>query len=159
MTLRKSIMPLVFLCAMLISGCTRGPVFEDHIIFEDNSWGRFQELEFEMPVKSTSHGYAFFISVKYTDDLEISILPINFTFSTPDGEYRTLNYDLRFLDYDNQFRGKKVDGHRVLIIPLRTDFRFAEEGVCHFIIENRAPRVEVPGISSVGIIVAKARED
>ena len=159
MIIRKFILSLVLLFAMIISGCTRGPVFEDHISFGNHSWNRFEELEFDMPVKSTSHGYAFFISIHFTEDLKASLLPINFTFTTPDGEFRSLNYDLRFRDYDNNFRGKKADGHWELIIPLRMDFRFSEEGNCHFFIENRSSKVETPGISSVGIIVAKAKED
>ncbi len=146
----------VFLLLFILTACSPDKIYEKHIKFENYSWNRFKDLQFEVPVEDIKSNYNFYFAIKHITQYPYKNLRINFTIHTPSGEFRTMDYDLKLKDNKGNCFGKTTGDTCYISRLLRKDFLFSKTGVCKFEIGNLMPRVETPGIMEIVLIVEKS---
>lgn len=143
-------------CIFLIS-CSVKPEFEKHINFENNSWYRFKNLNFEIPINKLNKDFDLFFTVKYNSDLKIMNLPLHVIINTPSGEERIMEYKLNFFDKNGKSLGGKQDNFWIKKIKLRSNFPFHKKGICKIEIENLNPKIETLGIVEAVLSMKKSK--
>ncbi|MCD4772430.1 MAG: gliding motility lipoprotein GldH [Bacteroidales bacterium] len=149
---------LLFLTITLFifSSCNQNKiVFEESKRFENNSWNKFNSLDFTFSISDINSYYDFFLIIEHTSQLKIKILPISFYFYTPSGETRTMSYYIRIIDNNGNFNGEKKGDNWKLTIPLRKHFQFKENGTARIEIVNQLTKLETPEFIKVELIVKK----
>lgn len=149
---------MVLALAFIINACGRGTIYKEYREMENYTWNRFDVLEFDVPIENAGTGYDMILAIRHIEQIPYEVLKVNFTFYTPSGEMRSLDYDLKIKDHEGNLLGEGMGDLWDLEVPMREDFRFSEEGVCRFEIHNRMPRVKTIGVMDVGLIIRKHRE-
>ncbi|MBI9039402.1 MAG: hypothetical protein JEY97_14815 [Bacteroidales bacterium] len=136
-----------------MSACGNKVTYDSFEQFENNSWNRFNELNFEFPVDKST--YNIYLTIKFDETYSYNELLINTAFYTPSGEERFTNYEIKVRDKNGEFIGENHDNNIKLIFPLRKNFRFSKEGICKLEIENLMTKIETSGIIGIGIIIER----
>ena len=158
---RSSLMLILLtLILHLLSGCNRySVVYEEYTKFDDLSWNRFDLLTFEMQVEDIASPYNIFLTVRHIPEVPYEELNLNFTIFAPGGDMRTTDYTIEFYDIDGKKRSDCLGDLCDLQLLLREGFRFNEQGLVRFELENKYTKVELPGIIEVGLMVQKINEE
>jgi gliding motility-associated lipoprotein GldH len=141
---------------ILLTGCTRGKIFEKHIEFDDLSWNRFEVLEFEFEVDDVSVPYNILIAVRHIPEIPYEELEVGTIMTTPSGEVRALEHKVRVKDNEGNLLGDGMGDLWDLVEPLREDFQFNQPGMVSIELHNYMTRLETVGIIEVGLIVRKS---
>jgi len=149
--------PLIFLFIFIfLSSCHPGRIFEEHRKMENYSWKKHQNIVFEFPVEDISVNYDIYIAIRHATQYPYRNLLISTILTTPSGEQRMTDYDLKIRDKDGKPLGDGLGDLWDLNIPLRKDFHFHEAGTCVLEIENRMLKSITPGILEIGLIVEES---
>ena len=146
---------MIYILIFLISACNNNIDYNNFKKFNNNSWNRFSELNFEFPVNKSGNGFNIYLLIKFDKSFSYDKLLINTAFYTPSGEERFTKYDIKVKDKNGEFIGEKKDNKIEMKFPLRKDFRFSKDGICKLDVENRMTKIETPGIIGIGIIIEK----
>jgi gliding motility-associated lipoprotein GldH len=153
--MRKVLILCLLTITILLGSCSGNKVFEKYIKMEKLSWNRFNVLNFDVPVEGNSTSYDFLVAIRHIPEIPYDILPVNITFYTPFGETRSLDYSIRLKENDGKLKADCMGDLCDLVITIKDDFVFTEEGTCQVVLSNRMSKVETPGILEVGLIVKK----
>jgi len=140
---------------LIVMGCTREKPVEKYFRFGNNSWNRFNKLEFEIPVEKKNKTYDIFLDLHVTKLFSHRELPINMILNTPSGEERIREYLVKIQNTDGSFLGECKDDSCCVKSALKRGLLVTKEGVLKIEIENLTPRLETDGILSAGIILVK----
>lgn len=140
----------LLLFALSLFGCSPKPVFDGSAPMENSIWNRFNFLIFEVPVVENEL-LDFYLKVDFTDEYSKEELITNITFYAPDGSMRSADYTFP-LNESTKVKGA-TQQH---LFSFRTQMLFSSGGICEVRIENKATKVQTPGISSVGIIARRS---
>jgi len=152
----KKIISFFLITLFFLSACNQNNILlNESRHFENNSWNKFNSLNFTFTVSDINNYYDFFLVIEHTSQLKIKILPISFYFYTPSGETRTLSYYLRLINNEGNFKGEKTGDSWRYTIPLRKHFRFQEKGTAKIEIVNQLTKLETPEFIKVELIVKK----
>ena len=146
---------MIYILIFLMSSCDNNIHYNYFEKFNNNSWNRFSELNFEFPVNESGIEYNIYLLIKFDESFSYDKLLINTAFYTPSGEERFTKYDIKVKDKNGEFIGEKQDDQIELKFSLRKDFRFSKDGICKLEVENRMTKIETPGIIGIGIVVEK----
>jgi len=152
----KKIISFFLITLFFLSACNQNNILlNESRHFENNSWNKFNSLNFTFTVSDINNYYDFFLVIEHTSQLKIKILPISFYFYTPSGETRTLSYYLRLINNEGNYKGEKTGDSWRYTIPLRKHFRFQEKGTAKIEIVNQLTKLETPEFIKVELIVKK----
>ncbi len=154
-SLIKKAIPVLLILFAACNGDTK--VFEEYHKFENLSWNRFDILEFEANIEDIELEYDIYINIRHIPEVPYKEMLINFTIYSPSGDMRTTDYTLDYFDPEGNKLSECMGDLCDLYIPIRKAIKFYDPGITKFEIENKYPKVEMPGIMEVGIIVKKAR--
>ena len=147
---------LVGLSFCMIS-CQHDKTYEEYKKMDKQSWNRFNILKFEVPVNDTQTPTDIILSIRHLPEFQIMELPINMTIYMPSGEMRSAEEVLKFTEKDGKSRSECLGDLCDITFNLREDFTFSETGTVRIEIENKWPKVELPGILEVGLILRKSK--
>ena len=140
----------------LFSACNQNNiVFQESKKFENNSWNKFNSLNFTFPISDINNYYDFFLIIEHTSQLKIKILPISFYFYTPSGETRAMSYYIRIINKDGNYNSEKTGDTWKLTVSLRKHFQFKEKGNVKIEIVNQLTKLETPEFIEVKLVVKK----
>jgi len=148
---------LFFVLLFVTLGCNNSKVFEEYKKFDNLSWHRFNYLEFEVPVDDTETAFDIFLSLRHLPEFPHKQLPVNFTIYSPSGEMRTADHVLELNDEAGNSLSKCLGDFCDVSILLREDFNFSEPGIYSFRVENKWTKVDLPGITEVGLLIEKSK--
>jgi gliding motility-associated lipoprotein GldH len=151
----KYISFIILVCFIFLLSCSPNRIFEEHRKIPGSTWNMSNSLVFEFDVKDTSQTYDIYIAIRHVTNYPYKNLLIGAVLTSPDGEIRYTNYDLKIRNKDGEALGNGMGELWDLNIPLRKEFKFHEPGKCILEIENRMSRVKTPGILEIGLIVEK----
>jgi len=152
----KKIISFLLVTLFFLSACNQNNILlNESRHFENNSWNKFNSLNFTFTVSDINNYYDFFLVIEHTSQLKIKILPISFYFYTPSGETRTLSYYLRPINNEGNYKGEKTGDSWRYTVPLRKHFRFQEKGTAKIEIVNQLTKLETPEFIKVELIVKK----
>jgi len=147
---------LLFMSMLLVFSCsTNSPVFERYNKFSNNTWDRFNQVIFNIPLQKTENDYDIFLVIKPSKDFTYNALPVYVIMDTPSGEERMKDVTVHMKE-GNKFVGE-VEGQPVVIKTLLWKaLRISDKGNCRISIENMIPKIQTIGISEIGIMVEKS---
>ena len=152
----KKIISFLVITLFFLSACNQNNILlNESRHFENNSWNKFNSLDFTFTVSDINNYYDFFLVIEHTSQLKIKILPISFYFYTPSGETRTLSYYLRLINNEGNYKGEKTGDSWRYTVPLRKHFRFQEKGTAKIEIVNQLTKLETTEFIKVELIVKK----
>jgi len=142
---------------LLLISCSNHKVFEQHHKFENLSWNRFNNIEYEVNIEGTENDYDIYLNFRHLPEYPYRNIDFSFTIYTPSGEMRAMDYEIDLFDKQGKPKSKCLGDYCVLKIRLREGFRFSEPGKARFVIENKMKKLETPGILEVGLIIEKSK--
>lgn len=137
--------------------CRNDKIFEQYQKMEKQSWNRFNILKFEIPVNDTQSSVDIMLAIRHLPEFQVTELPINITIYLPTGEMRSAEEVLNFTEKSGESRSECLGDLCDITFILREDFTFSEPGKVRIEIENKWPKVELPGILEVGLIARKSK--
>ena len=137
--------------------CQSDKTYEEYKKMDKQSWNRFNLLKFEIPVNDTQTPVDIFLAIRHLPEFQIRELPINMTIYMPTGEMRSAEEVLKFTEKDGKIRSECLGDLCDITFNLREDITFSETGSVRIEIENKWPKVELPGILEVGLILRKSK--
>jgi gliding motility-associated lipoprotein GldH len=118
--------------------------------FKNQSWSRFDHLQFEIPVEAKQATYDVVFFIHFTKDYEYDFLDFNMIMTTPSGEERIKEYHLNIKGKEGNFLGQWTQDSCELSIPLKREIQLTQ-GKLILQLENLIPRPETKGLLGVGI--------
>lgn len=138
-------------------GCSNNKVFEEYREMDKFSWNRFNILKFEVPVDDTESEFDIYIAIRHLPEFPYKQLPVNLTIYSPSGEMRSANQTLSLYDKAGNSLSECLGDFCDISVVVRKEFKFSEQGIYKFRIENKWKKVDLPGIMEVGLIVEKSK--
>ena len=126
---------------------------KDYVIFhtfKDQTWARFNILQFEIPVESQQMTCDVSFFIHLTRDYEYDYLDFNMIMTTPSGEERIKEYHMNIKGKEGNFLGQWSQDSCELSIPLKKKILLTK-GMLILQIENLVPRPLTKGLKGVGI--------
>jgi gliding motility-associated lipoprotein GldH len=151
----KTRIALLILSTAMFLSCGKGRVFEEHRKLPDYNWQRFNNIIFEADIEDVEASYNIFIAIRHVTNYPFKNLVLTSIMTTPGGEERFLDHDLRIRDDNGKPLGNGMGDIWDINIPIRKNFRFNKPGRLIIEFENRMPRPVTQGIMEVGLIIEK----
>jgi len=151
----KKLNTYLLISLLAFIACKPEPVYQKSNDMKGNTWSRFDNQTFEIPITEAGKSYAVFLTMKCTADFPYDEFPVFASLKTPAGEERTKEYNFKLRDYVITGDKEKKDS-LTYEFPLWKELFISDKGKCTLIIENIIPKIETPGIKSVGILVKKS---
>lgn len=146
----------IFLLLIALSACKSEPAYEQYHTFKDNTWNRFDNQIFEIPVNKTGKTYDIYLKMKRTADYAYDDLPVNVVLQTPSGEERIHEFTFKLSESIRDSNQEEVDSMTVEF-QLWKEVLMSDKGKCTITIENLIPKIATPGIAKIGVIMKKVR--
>jgi gliding motility-associated lipoprotein GldH len=149
----KKILSLL-LTVILFSCQNQSHQSSNKVVFDNQTWQRFSNLEFNIPVQPQDTMDFDLILVYDSKDFKLKSFPINVTLYTPNNEIRSRDYVMRLYNYQTkQYLGEKKGDLVTFKLPLRRGTAFPKAGNLKVVIENKNPKIETKGVVSVELAV------
>ena len=140
-----------FIVTIFLWGCNK-PLVKEHE-FIDQTWRKFDTVEFKIPSTSKNKPYHIKLCIKYFDSFPTSDLPLMVTMQSPSGEERFFTKRIWLKSLDGKPKGVQADGHYALEEIVWYEYEFKEKGEYRLIIESDHPNYQIEGIISMSIEV------
>jgi gliding motility-associated lipoprotein GldH len=143
---------VLFMVAAAILGmsCRNGETRELYHRFPEKSWARFNFLSFEIPVEK-ANAFNIYLFVRVTPDFQYETLDFNMNMSTPSGEERINEYQLKIKSKTGDFTIECVKDSCQGTILLKKEINLDKPGILKIEIENLTPRLTTEGVLGVGV--------
>jgi gliding motility-associated lipoprotein GldH len=150
---------LIILLLVIMTGCASRPTSDVYFTFRDNTWYRFNKLDFLVPVEKTDDLMDVVMYVRHNDDFPFRSLDFHMIMNTPSGEERIKEYHLILRDTTGKLTGTPEEKHYVSTMVLKRELRFMKTGTLEIELENLIPRMKTPGLIGIGIRLEKSSEE
>ena len=147
---------LILLAALLmLLSCRPGRIYQEFHKFENYTWKRFDKVKFDVAIKEAGITGDIVFTIRHITQYPYPNLPVNVILTTPSGEERILELDIRLKDYNDKFIGSVAGDLWDVEEVLWPSFYFTEAGVYRVEFENLIPKMGIPGLVDVGLYVKK----
>ncbi len=154
--MNRNFIAFLTILLLFLSACKQNEiVFMESRQFENNSWNKFNSLNFTFPISDINSSYDIFLVIEHTSQLKIKNLPLSFYFYTPSGETRAMSFNIKIINNKGNYIGEKKEGLWKIIVPLRKDFQFQEKGTAQIEIVNQLSKLETPGFIKAELVIKK----
>lgn len=138
--MRKLLFLILFILFIISNACRREKPIEYTFQFEKQTWSRFSNVIFTIPLKESNKTYDIIFFARITHDYSHESLNFNMIMTTPSGEERIMEYQIKkiILGEENQ-------------ITLKKDLFISKNGNLIFELENLMPQLHLRGISMIGV--------
>jgi len=145
-----------FVILIALAACKSEPAYRKIKSLQGNTWNRFDNQVFEIPVNETGKSYDIFLTMKRTADYPYDELPVNVVLQTPSGEERIHEFTFKLRQSLKESDLEKEDS-LTSEFQLWKEILLSDKGKCTITIENLIPKIATPGIASIGIVMKKSR--
>jgi gliding motility-associated lipoprotein GldH len=143
--------------AMLVfTVCNPGKSYEVYHKFEKNLWPRFDILKFEIPINEADKSYDVLLFARLSPQFPYESLSFNMVMNTPSGEERINAYDMKVKSKTGNFVIGCNEGVCEGTLLLKKELSIKRPGKLIIELENLIPRMQVEGISGIGIRVVES---
>lgn len=147
----------LILAASFLSSCQKGVIYKEFHKFDNYTWGRFDKVSFEIPVEEEGTSADIVFTIRHITQYPYDNLPVNVILTTPSGEERIMEKDIALKDSENNFKGSVAGDLWDVEEVLWKDFSFTEKGTYAIEFENLIPKMGIPGLVDVGVVLRKNR--
>lgn len=145
----------LFLLSLTRCAVSDKEIFSAEQTFENDTWQRFQILEFDIPFEEEKKAYNFYFTVTYSDEFQHDNIPLHVILKTSTGSKRVHEFTIKVRDAKGENIGKKAEDSQyyVLKAPLWQGLTISEPGEAFLSLEQIIPKYKTPGIKQAGIKV------
>lgn len=141
----------LIILTLIFSSCDKNRVYEKNIRIPDASWDRNNILEFETEINDLVLSYNFFINIRNTTDYKKRNIYFFINTTFPSGEIAHDTLECFLADIRGKWLGRGFGKIKESHILFKRNFRFTQEGIYKFEVEQ-AMRVDtLLGITDIGI--------
>ncbi|MGM0566182.1 MAG: hypothetical protein ACQESX_05440 [Bacteroidota bacterium] len=146
---------VVFLLSLSQCTVSEKEIFTAKQAFENDTWQRFQILDFDIPFEEENKAYDLYFTVTYSEDFQHDNIPLHAILKTPAGSKRVNEFTIEVRDANGQDIGEKADDAKyyTLKAPLWQELTISEPGEASLSLEQIIPKFKTPGIKEAGITV------
>jgi gliding motility-associated lipoprotein GldH len=138
------------LILFLVFGCTGKKDIVAYYRFSDQAWKRFDPVRFEITINEPEKYYDVSFFAHHTSNFEFENLDFNMVMTTPSGEERIKEYQMKVRRKDGGFIGKLVADSCELSVSLKKELKLTP-GILVIELENLVPRLQTKGLLGIGI--------
>ena len=153
--MKKTLLYLFLPIILFLSGCKSNNDYEIYYPFKNQTWDRFNFLQFEIPIERTEGLYDVLLFVRHTQAFEFDNLDFHMIMKTPSGEERIREYSMNIRRKDGGFTGQCSKDSCEATIILKKELKLAK-GTLSIQLENVVPRLHLGGLLGLGIRVSPA---
>ncbi|MHC1777351.1 MAG: hypothetical protein AB9834_18260 [Lentimicrobium sp.] len=152
-------MKRVFLSVILLTlafSCQKGIIYKDYHKFDNYTWKRFDKVIFSMVVEEAGTTADIVLTIRHITQYPYDNLPVNIILTTPSGEERIIEKDIRLKDENNEFKGDVAGDLWDVEEILWPGYSFTEAGTYRLELENLIPKMGIPGLADIGVYLKKS---
>ncbi len=147
--MKKKLIGLFSILFLLSCNAFDKNISEQHHAFKDNTWYRFDKLNFEFPVQKDDVGsYVVEFFVKTTKEMNYAEFPFHLILKKPSGETRVKEFEFP-LDSTTQIQINPNE----YMLPLYKNISVNDTGKLVFSIEQLIPKYSTIGFKEAGITI------
>jgi gliding motility-associated lipoprotein GldH len=147
---KKSIIYGLFI-VLVFSGCKKNNEIITYHKFTNQTWNRFEKINFNIPILNIAKPYDIYFFANHTKDYEFDNLRFNMIMTTPSGEERIKEYKFLVKNSTGNFIGNCNQDSCTESIVLRKGLQFDKKGMLRIEIETLVPRLQIHDLLGVGI--------
>jgi gliding motility-associated lipoprotein GldH len=144
-----------FAMFLAFAACKSEPAYQNIHAMQGNTWNRFDNQAFEIPVNESGKSYDIFLTMKRTADFPYEELPVNVVLQTPSGEERIHEFTFK-LSQSIKDPNQESSDSLISKFLLWNEILISDKGKCTITIENLIPKIATPGIANIGIVMKKS---
>jgi len=149
---------LFFTILFLGFSCHKPLVQEEIRAFVNQTWNRFDILEFDAGLAKNDHPTDILVVFEHTIDYPNDYIDLNFTLYLPEGGMRTRDYMFELKDTLGVWLGRNNDGVYRVELPVIQGMKIPEDGTYKIRIENKLTKFNTAGVTAVGYKIQKSRK-
>lgn len=134
--------------------CGSQSVYEEFKSFENMSWNRFDDQQFEFRVKDIGSKYTLKIILVPDTNIQNNTIAFDTRIITPGGEERLMSHKLH-LNRQKPDEASSDEGKQAFSAYLLKDHTFSEKGPVKIDVYNRMPITRTTGLHEIGLKVLK----
>ena len=152
------IMGAILLLSLPQCTLTEKEVFSAEQAFENDTWQRFQVLEFDIPFEEANTAYNIYFTLTYSEEFQHDNIPLHAILKTPAGSKRVYEFTIEVRDASGKDIGQKEEESEYLTLqaPLWQKLTVKEAGKATLTLEQIIPKFKTHGIKQAGIKVSYA---
>ncbi len=153
-------MKRIFLSAILLTlafSCQKGIIYKEYHKFDNYTWKRFDKVSFSIAVEHPGTTADIVLTIRHITQYPYDNLPVNIILTTPSGEERIIEKDIRLKDENGEFKGDVAGDLWDVEEILWKDFYFTEVGTYKMELENLVPKMGIPGLADIGVYLKKMK--
>jgi gliding motility-associated lipoprotein GldH len=142
---------------ILALSCQRGVIYKEYHKFDNYTWKRFDKVSFSMAVEDAGTTADIVLTIRHITQYPYDNLPVNIILTTPSGEERIIEKDIRLKDENGEFKGDVAGDLWDVEEILWSGFYFTEAGTYKLELENLIPKMGIPGLADIGVYLKKSK--
>jgi len=144
--MKKIIFPFAVFLLFAAYACNKEKTQEYYYQCQNQSWPRFNKITFNIPINKEGGVYDIYFYADLTNEYAFETLDFNMIMSTPSGEERIMEYNM------------KPTGQGRSDILLKKDIFISKKGTLTLELESLMPLLNLTGISGMGIRMVQVGE-
>lgn len=150
--MKKEPLYLFFVLLFMVTACSRKPVYEESVSFQDKSWNRFRVLTFEPKVEKANVYYDIVLKISYENGFEHQSIPIHAILTSPDGQRNIIRKNVKICNKDGQYIGSVFGDIWTVEKVVFEHKQLKDIGVYFFTVQQMTQYYDLKGIISVSCI-------
>ena len=151
----KKILLLFALFIGVFIACDSKRVYDENIIFENNSWNVTNKLKFDITISNIGQRYNIYLKVRNGTEYPYSNLFLFLDTKYPDGRISRDTLELTLADYDGRWLGSGIGSVKFNQFLFLQSFQFKQPGKYLFELEQAMRVKELKGIRDVALRIEK----
>jgi len=157
-SLKKLFYIVCFFAVVLFTACDSKRVIDENKDLPAQGWNYQNKLIFDVPINDTLSQYNLFFNVRINADFLYSNLYLNLHTSSPSMLKTIERKELILADENGKWLGKGLGDLYDYQIPVKEKFRFKENGIYRFELEQNMRNDTLLNIAAAGIRLEKVAE-
>ncbi|MFH1120251.1 MAG: gliding motility lipoprotein GldH [Bacteroidota bacterium] len=149
--------PLSLFVLFILVSCQKGVAYKEFHKFDHYVWERFDKVKFVVPVEEAGMKADIVFTIRHITQYPYDNLPVNVILTTPSGEARYMERDIRLKNEKGEFSGSVAGDLWDFEVTLWPGFQFNDAGNYTIEFENRIPKMGIPGLVDIGVYLKKSK--
>lgn len=149
---------IVLLSSLFVIACDSNRLIDENKDLPVQGWNYQNKLIFDVPITDTIAQYNLFLNVRISADYLFSNLYLNLHTTTPSMQKQTERKELILADENGKWLGKGLGDLYDYQVPVKEKFRFKENGIYRFELEQNMRNDTLSSVISSGIRLEKVSQ-
>jgi gliding motility-associated lipoprotein GldH len=146
---------IVLASSLFVIACDSNRLIDENKDLPVQGWNYQNKLIFDVPITDTIAQYSLYLNVRISADYLFSNLYLNLHTTLPSMQKQTERKELILADENGKWLGKGLGDLFDYQVPVKEKFRFKENGIYRFELEQNMRNDTLIGVISSGLRIEK----